>query len=146
MIFTCFMRDRWFWLLCCAVCMHWASALPRPSEQGVIVHLRHVFVQLRQPVDSSDKRNRQFRQYKYDAPHYERECAGNSGCFVSVFVILFTEMARRCFDVSWMYLTVFLGVLHLCVLPKGRQQPLSLAALRSQCCLYCSANRAGAGH
>ena len=55
--------------------------LPRPSEQGVIVHLRHVFVQLRQPVDSSDKRNRQFRQYKYDAPHYERECAGNSGCF-----------------------------------------------------------------
>ena len=27
---------------------------------------------------------RQFRQYKYDAPHYERECAGNSGCFVSV--------------------------------------------------------------
>ena len=40
---------------------------------------------------------------------------GTAAVFVSVFVILFTEMARRCFDVSWMYLTVFSGQFCTCV-------------------------------
>ena len=44
---------------------------------------------------------------------------GTAAVFVSVFVILFTEMARRCFDVSWMYLTVFLGSFALVCFAKG---------------------------
>ena len=49
-------------------------------------------------------------------------------------MILFTEMARRCFDVSWMYLTVFWAVLHLCVLPRAGSSHCRLQLLRSQCC------------
>ena len=44
---------------------------------------------------------------------------GTAAVFVSVFVILFIEMARRCFDVSWMYLTVFLGSFALVCFAKG---------------------------
>lgn len=44
---------------------------------------------------------------------------GTAVIFLSVFVILFAEMARRNFDVSWRYLAVFLGSFVLVCFAKG---------------------------
>ena len=44
---------------------------------------------------------------------------GTAAIFFSIFVILFAEMARRNFDVSWCYLAVFLGSFVLVCFSKG---------------------------
>ena len=48
---TCFMRDRWFWLLCCVLsAMHWASAFTAAIRTRRYCSPPYVFIQLRQPV------------------------------------------------------------------------------------------------
>lgn len=44
---------------------------------------------------------------------------GTAVIFISIFVILFAEMARRHFDVSWAYVAVFLGSFVLVCFAKG---------------------------
>ena len=44
---------------------------------------------------------------------------GTAVMFLSIFAILFAEMARRNFDVSWRYLAVFLGSFVLACFSKG---------------------------